>query len=77
MKRYRNKGGDAGVAAYDYDTDSIRVKFMRDGTYEYTRASVGAAHLRAMKRRADSGGGLTTYINQHSEVRDGYAKRIT
>jgi hypothetical protein len=76
MKRYLNKGGDAGVAAYDYDTDWIRIKFTHDGTYEYTRTGIGAAHLRAMKRLAESGDGLTTYINQHPEVRDGYSKRI-
>lgn len=49
---------------------------MAEGVYEYTRASVGLAHLTEMKRRADEGRGLSTYISQNPQVRNGYARRL-
>lgn len=76
MKRYQNLGGDAGVQDYEYGASWIRIHFVGDGIYEYTRGSVGSTHLEAMKQRADAGEGLTTYINQHREVREGYARRL-
>ncbi len=76
MKPYRNLSGDAGVEEYEYGPKWIRIHFSGDGVYEYITASVGAAHLKMMKHLADDGDGLTTYINQHSEVRKGYSRRV-
>jgi hypothetical protein len=76
MKRYGNRNGTAGVWSYDYGPKWIRVSFARGGTYEYTRESVGAENLRKMKRLADAGEGLTTFINQHP-VKMGYRERVT
>lgn len=75
MKRYGNRSGDAGVRAYDYGPDWILIQFARDQdeAYEYRRAQIGAANFREMKRLADSGDGLTTFINTHPEVKTGYS----
>jgi hypothetical protein len=43
--------------------------------YWYTEESVGAQHLAALKRLALSGRGLSTYISQHAEVKEGYARK--
>lgn len=72
MKPYQGSDGDSGIAAYAYGKDWIRIRFKKGGTYRYPASMIGAAHLRAMKRLADSGKGLNTYINTHPEVKEGY-----
>ena len=72
MKLYRNHNRDSGVLAYEYGVDRIRLRFAGGSEYEYAVSSVGAENLRAMKHLADSGDGLTTYINRHPEVKNGY-----
>jgi hypothetical protein len=76
VKRYQNLGGDAGVLSYEYGPKWIHVRFTQGGTYEYTSRSVGPANLEAMKGLADAGKGLTTFINQHPEVKMGFTRRI-
>jgi hypothetical protein len=76
VKRYRNLSNEAGVRAYAYGRGWIRIQFVRGGTYEYTSRGVGQANLRKMKRLADAGEGLTTFINQHPDVKNGYARRL-
>ncbi|NML33618.1 hypothetical protein [Paraburkholderia antibiotica] len=75
MQRYRNLSGDSGVDAYEPGDDFIKVRFRQGVVYWYTAASVGAAHVDVMKRLAHRGQGLGTYISQHAEVRDGYARK--
>ena len=76
MKPYRNLSGDAGVAAYELGPDWIRIQFIRGGTYRYTRDSVGSRKLKEMKRLAEEGRGLTTFINQHPGVKNGYTTHL-
>lgn len=75
MKTYQNIGGDSGIVAYDYDSDSITVHFKHGGNYRYSSAGIGASHLAELKRLADSGDGLNSYINTHPEVKKGYDPR--
>jgi hypothetical protein len=71
MKRYLNLSGDSGVVAYELSPDAIKVKFRgSERVYVYSRASAGAAHVARMKRLAEVGKGLSTYISQH--VHDRY-----
>ena len=72
MKPYRGSSGDAGVSAYEYGSSWIRLQFVGGKVYEYTAGSVGPTNLKTMKRLADDGEGLTTFINTHPEVKDGY-----
>ncbi len=75
MKPYANRSHDAGVAAYDYTRDSIRLRFARDRrVYTYHAHTIGRSNLATMKRLADAGDGLTTFINTHPKIRDGYTR---
>lgn len=71
VKPYQDIGEDSGIAAYEHGRDWIRIRFKHGGTYKYPSARIGAAHLRAMKRLADAGKGLNTYLNTHPEVKEG------
>jgi hypothetical protein len=74
MKPYRNRSGRSGVAAYDSGDGFIRVRFVRDGTYEYTDAQPGRQHVRNMQALAAAGLGLSTYISRF--VRERYARKL-
>jgi hypothetical protein len=52
------------------------VKFAHGLTYKYTASKVGVGELETMKRLADSGEGLTTFINQNPAVKNGYSRRM-
>ncbi|NDK39484.1 hypothetical protein DT603_11585 [Pseudoxanthomonas gei] len=73
MERYGNLAGDSGVVAYAITARSILVKFAgSDRLYEYSHASAGKAHVETMKRLAQAGRGLSTYISRH--VADDYVR---
>jgi hypothetical protein len=66
MERYRNSGGDSGVSSYEVGADYIIVKFtgtLRPYRYSYWKA--GQYHVENMKRLAQSGSGLNSYINRY------------
>nr|WP_202800677.1 hypothetical protein [Hydrocarboniphaga effusa] len=65
MERYRNLSGESGVVAYEAGVDFIRVRFAGGDIYRYDRTRPGARHVERMKRLAQSGRGLSTYISQH------------
>jgi len=74
MHLYQSNNRDTGIIAYQSGTDHIAVQF-KDGTvYLYTNNSAGAAAINQMKKLAEEGAGLTTYINQH--VKDRYEAKI-
>jgi hypothetical protein len=75
MKPYRDIHGDSGVSAYEYGDDWIRVQFKHGHTYEYRASRIGLLHLSTMKRLADSGSGLSTYISTNSDVKNGYSDK--
>jgi hypothetical protein len=64
MERYRNSGGDSGVSAYEIGSDYIIVKFSGTAkTYRYSYRKAGQNHVENLKRLAQSGSGLNSYIN--------------
>lgn len=73
MERYRNLGGDSGVAAYEVGNDFIRVMFSDRSVYLYTDASAGSHNIREMKRLAREGQGLNAFIN--TTVQKKYARK--
>lgn len=75
MKPYRDINGDSGVSAYEYGDDWISVQFKHGGTYTYRSSKIGAAHIAAMRRLADSGDGLNAYINTNPDVRNGWSAK--
>ena len=74
MTPYRNLSGRAGVIAYEAGPDHIIVKFNDGATYLYTYSATGENHVEEMKRMAQKGEGLTTYINQN--IRERYQRKL-
>lgn len=70
---YKNISGVSGVHFFAVGPSFIRVWF-KGGGYEYDHVKPGAHHVAAMKRLAEEGRGLATYINQH--VRTNFARKI-
>ena len=66
MERYRNSGGDSGVSSYEIGADYIKVKFSgTPRTYTYSYRKAGSSHVENMKKLAQSGNGLNSYINRY------------
>jgi hypothetical protein len=63
MERYRNLGGDSGVAAYENGPDFIRVQFSDGSVYLYTYASAGAQNIEYMKQLARGWGTYLSYLS--------------
>ena len=72
MKNYANVSNSSGVVAYEYGRDWISVLFRGRVIYTYSYRSAGKQHVDSMKKLADSGKGLSTYISQH--VKDLYER---
>jgi hypothetical protein len=73
METYKNLSGSSGVAAFDFGTDYIRVRFTTGAIYIYSHSSAGMRHIEQMKILAKAGSGLNAYINVH--VRKLYSKK--
>lgn len=66
MERYKNSGGDSGVSSYEIGSNYITVKFSGNiRAYRYSYRKAGQYHVEAMKRLAQSGSGLNSYINRY------------
>jgi hypothetical protein len=74
MERYRNLGGDSGVAAYEIGSDSIKVQFRDGAVYLYNSQSAGSSNIEQMKSLATSGQGLNSFISR--VVKKGYASKL-
>ena len=73
MTKYKNLSGESGISAYESGEDYIRVEFRDQDVYLYTDKSAGAEHIAEMKRLAEEGRGLNTYISQN--VKANYEKK--
>ena len=76
---YKNISGDSGVRAYGLGPDYIvvqftRDKFSRDKMYLYTYESAGSSSIDEMKKLAEGGKGLCTYIAKN--VKKKFAKMV-
>lgn len=67
MPIYRNLDGDSGILSYEYGPDWISVEFERGSQrhYRYTYSITGRPHVEQMKKLADAGNGLNSYINRN------------
>ena len=73
MRPYLNLSGQSGVQGYDLGSDFIDVRFHdRDKPYRYSFRGVGQVNVERMKKLAMAGRGLSTFISQHPEVKNGY-----
>ena len=74
MERYKNRGGDSGIVAYEIGSDSIAVMFSDGSIYLYTYQSAGSANIEHMKRLAIAGEGLNSFISRC--VKKSYARKL-
>jgi hypothetical protein len=74
MEPYKNFSGNSGVESFEIGPDFVRVQFRGKPPYSYTDQNVGHENVEQMKRLARAGKGLSTFISQHPEVRDGYVR---
>ena len=74
MPAYKNVSGKSGVASYEIYEDAIVVTFHAGGPYLYNNEAPGKALVEEIKRLAEAGEGLNTFINQH--VKKNYAKKL-
>lgn len=63
MQPYSNNSGKSSVIAYSAGNDYIVVQFPNSAYYKYTYSSAGQSAIEAMKRYAQKGFGLGTYIS--------------
>ncbi len=62
LKPYKNIDRDSNVDSYEYGSDYIKVKFFDGSIYTYSYNKAGVKNVEEMKRLADSGDGLNSYI---------------
>jgi hypothetical protein len=74
MKKYLNKEGHSGVTGYEIDPVGILVEFNHDAVYLYTDESAGSKAIDIMKKLAEDGRGLSTYISRN--VKDNYKEKV-
>jgi hypothetical protein len=74
MKKYYGQSRDTGIEAFEIGTDNIILRFKDGREYLYSYVKPGKEHVEEMKKRAKSGNGLNTYVNQN--VREKYEKKI-
>lgn len=75
MVRYKNIGGNSGVAAYEIGQGSITVHFNDGAAYLYNNQSAGIANIAEMQRLAAAGQGLNSFIGR--VVRKSYAQKLS
>lgn len=74
MVPYKNRSGTSGVAEYEIQEDSIKVRFHPSRSiYVYNNIHPGVFHVQQMKRLALQGLGLGTYINEN--IGKNYARK--
>jgi hypothetical protein len=66
MILYKNLNGNSNVLAYEIGPDYINVQFKGTAKiYCYSYQSAGAGNVEAMKRLAQNGSGLNSFINKN------------
>lgn len=74
MEDYKNTSGDSGIKAYEILDQAIKILFTDDSIYLYTYESSGKSAIEIMKKLANKGIGLTTFINQ--QIKDNFAEKL-
>jgi hypothetical protein len=68
MQRYRTTKR-SGVQGFEIGPDSIDVEFSSGWIYRFSYLKPGAQRVEHMKQLAESGHGLSTFINKHVKNR--------
>lgn len=73
MQKYKNLGGNSSIQGYEFKPDGIEV-YYSNGAYLYNFERPGQVHIENMKKLAEIGKGLNSYIQTH--VRKNYARKL-
>ena len=65
MKQYTDSDNNSNISAYDYGDDFIVVEFKDGSEYKYTYASSGSDNIEEMKKLAEHGDGLNSFISKN------------
>ncbi len=65
MKKYLDLNKDSGIESYEISSDRISVKFKGSSVYVYSYQSAGSDNIEKMKKLAQLGDGLNSFINLH------------
>jgi len=74
MQHYKDLNNDSGILAYESGDDYIKVQFKDGAIYLYNYNKPGSQHIEEMKRLANNGNGLNSYIGKY--VKSNYAFRM-
>ena len=70
MKEYKNNNGNSAVARYENGADYIKVEFLiTRHILKFSYRSAGKVHIEEMKKLADTGCGLGSYIDARMNIR--------
>ena len=75
MQPYSNLNRDSPIIAYAPLGSAIVVRYRGNVDYTYTAADLGQNHIDRMCSLGAAGSGLSTYINQHPDVKNGYSSK--
>lgn len=67
--KYCNLRGNSGIREYTVDSDYIVVVFSTGAQYRYSYASAGKEHVENMKKLAEKGTGLNSYIMRNVRLK--------
>ena len=65
MEKYKNLSRDSSVYAYEIGMNYIDVQFNDGSIYRYSYKSAGASNVEQMKRYAQAGDGLGSFIQRN------------
>ena len=65
MEKYKNLSRDSSVYAYKIGMNYIDVQFNDGSIYRYSYKSVGSSNVEQMKRYAQAGDGLGSFIQRN------------
>jgi hypothetical protein len=66
MARYKNHTGNSNITSYNVGKDFIQVSFEgSDKVYKYSHQSAGKENIDQMKKLAEAGTGLGSFIHKN------------
>ena len=76
MQPYGHHARQHGVLGYEVGPESIDVEFTSGWIYHFSYTNPGAPRVERMKELAQSGKGLSTFINKHVRNRFESRRRV-
>jgi hypothetical protein len=75
MRQYGGHIRKHGVFAFEIQPDAIEVEFTSGWVYRFSYEKTGAPRVERMKKLAEAGTGLSTFINRHVRNRYEFRRR--